>query len=160
MNVPVPNWGYSVTDLDPDRTVKASGRELRVSPKAAREVCKTLKGMRLDEAKDFLEAVAEKKKAIPFRRHRKKTPHRRGLQKADAGRYPVKTARKILEVLKGAEANAEYRGFDIERLRIIHASAHPGMKVRKSIPRAFGRMSPYFTTLCHIEVVLEQMGET
>lgn len=160
MNVPVPNWGYSVTDLDPDRTVKASGRELRVSPKAAREVCKALKGMRLNAAKGLLEAVAEKKKAIPFRRHRKKMAHRRGLQKADAGKYPVKTALKILEVLESAEANAEYKGFDIERLRIIHASAYPGMKIRKYIPRAFGRMSPHFKTLCHVEVVLEQMEET
>ncbi len=148
-----------MTDLDPDRTVKASGRQLRVSPKAAREVCNALKGMRLNEAKDFLEAVAEKRKAVPFLRHRKKMAHRRGLQKADAGKYPVKTARKILEVLKSAEANAEYRGFDIERLRVIHASAYPGMKIRKYIPRAFGRMSPYFKTLCHVEVVLEQMEE-
>lgn len=149
-----------MSGLDPDRTVKASGRELRVSPKAAREVCKALKGMRLDKAKEFLEAVAEKKKAVPFRRHRKKMAHRRGLQKADAGKYPVKTARKILEVLESAEANAEFRGFNIERLRIIHASAYPGMKIRKYIPRAFGRMTPYFNTLCHVEVVLEQMEET
>jgi large subunit ribosomal protein L22 len=155
----MPNWGYSVTDLDPDRTVKASGRDLRVSPKAAREVCKTIKGMKLEEARNFLQQVALKKRAVPIRKYKKKLPHRSGLQKAYAGRYPVKAAQKILEVLEVAEANAEFRGFDTERLRIIHAAAHQGMKIRKFIPRAFGRSSPYFNRLCHVELVLEQTEE-
>ena len=155
----MPKWGYSVTGLDPDRTVKASGRELRVSHKAAREVCNAVKGMNLDEAKGFLQEVILKRRPVPFRRFKKKAGHRRGLQKAYAGRYPVKAARKVLEVLEGAEANAEYKGLDIERLRIIHASASPGMKIKRYIPRAFGRASPRFETLCHIELVLEQRKE-
>lgn len=156
----MPEWGYSVLQLDPERTVKASGRELRVSPKLAREVCKTIKGMKLDQARDFLRQVTLKKKPIPLRRHKKKVGHRHGLEKAYAGRYPVKAAQKVLEVLEGAEANAEYKGLDIERLRIIHASAYPGMKIKRYIPRAFGRATPRFETLCHVELVLEQMEET
>jgi len=152
----VPKWGYSTTELDPEKTVKASGRELRISHKAAREVCKTIKGMKLDEAKGFLLGVIQKKKAVPYRRFKKKTPHRHGIEKTYAGRYPVKAAQKILNVLEGAEANADFKGFDTERLRIIHASAYPGMKIRRFQPRAFGRMSPRFQTLCHVEVVLEQ----
>lgn len=155
----MPNWGYSVTGLDPDLTVKASGRELRVSPKAAREVCAAVKGMMLDEAKEFLEQVIAKKKPVPFRRYKKKAPHRRGLQKFYCGRYPVKAARKVFEVLESAEANAIYRGFDVERLRVIHAAAYPGMKLKRYIPRARGRSTPKFETLCHVEVVLEQAGE-
>lgn len=155
----MPKWGYSVTGLDPDRTVKASGRELRVSHKAAREVCNAVKGMNLDEAKDFLQQVISKKKPVPFSRFKKKAGHRHGLQKAFAGRFPVKAARKVLGVLEGAEANAEYKGLDAERLRIIHASAYPGMKIKRYIPRAFGRASPRFEKLCHIELVLEQREE-
>jgi large subunit ribosomal protein L22 len=156
----LPNWGYSVTDLEPERTVKASGRELRVSPKAAREVCSTIKGMRVEDARVFLQQVILKKKHVPYRRHKKKVGHRRGVQKACSGRYPVKAARKILEVLENAEANAEYKGFDVETLRIIHAAAYPGVKIRNYIPRAFGRTTPYFKTLCHIELVLEWLEET
>lgn len=155
----VPKWGYSITDLDPETTVKASGRELRVSPKAAREVCVAIKGMKLDEAKDFLQQVIEKKKAVPFRRYKKKTPHRHGLQKFATGRYPVKASQKILQVLENAEANAMYKGLDTERLKIVHAAAYPGVKLKRYIPRAFGRSSPRFETLCHIEIVLEQKGE-
>ena len=153
----MPKWGYSITDIDAEKTAKASGRELRVSPKHAREVCKTIKGMKLDQAKDYLQQVVLKKKPVPFRRFNKKVGHRHGLEKAFAGRYPVKAARHILRVLEGAEANAEYKGLDLERLRIIHASAHKGMKIKRYIPRAFGRSSPRFNTLSHVELVLEEM---
>ncbi|NIU84487.1 MAG: 50S ribosomal protein L22, partial [Candidatus Korarchaeota archaeon] len=85
----MPEWGYSVLELDPEKTAKASGRELRVSPKSTREVCNTIKGMKLDQARNFLRQVILKKKPVPFRRHKKKVGHRRGLQKADAGRYPA-----------------------------------------------------------------------
>jgi large subunit ribosomal protein L22 len=156
----MPKWGYSITELEPDRTVKASGRELRVSPKHAREVCKTIKGMKLDQAKEYLRQVVLKKKPVPFRRHKKKVGHRHGIEKASAGRYPVKAAQKILRVLESAEVNAEYKGLDVERLRIIHASAYPGMKIKRYIERAFGRSSPRFETLCHVELVLEEIEGT
>jgi large subunit ribosomal protein L22 len=155
----MPKWGYSITELDPDKTAKASGRELRVSPKHAREVCKTIKGMKLDQAKEYLRQVMAKKKPVPFRRYKKNVGHRHGIEKAFAGRYPVKTAQKILRVLESAEINAEYKGLDVERLRIIHASAYPGMKIKGYIERAFGRSSPRFETLCHVELVLEEIGE-
>ncbi|HID17055.1 TPA: 50S ribosomal protein L22, partial [Candidatus Bathyarchaeota archaeon] len=62
----MPEWGYSIQDLDPDRTVKCSGRELRISPKAATEVCRAIKGMKLDEAKRFLEEIIKMKRPVPF----------------------------------------------------------------------------------------------
>ena len=153
----MPKWGYSITDMNLEKTAKASGRELRISPKHAREVCNTIKGMKLDQAKNYLKQVILKKKPVPFRRFNKKVGHRHGLEKAFSGRYPVKAAQHILGVLEGAEANAEYKGLDMERLRIIHASAYPGIKIKRFIPRAFGRSSPRFNTLSHVELVLEEM---
>jgi large subunit ribosomal protein L22 len=153
----MPKWGYSTPVLETERNVRASGRELRISPKIARETCKAIKGMPLYKAKDLLQQVILKVKPIPFRRNKKKVGHRHGIQKASAGRYPKKVAEKILNVLENAEANAEYRGLDSEHLRIVHAAAYPGRKIRKFIPRAFGRASPYFDTLCHVEIVLKQM---
>jgi len=155
----MPEWGYSITDLDPTKTVKASGRELRVSHKAAREVCTAIKGMTLDQAKEYLNKVMLKKQPVPFRRYKKKLGHRHGVENAFAARYPVKAAQKILQVLEGAEANAEFKGFDLERLRILHAAAYPGMKLKRSIPRALGRSSPKIQTMTHVELVLEQTEE-
>jgi len=158
----MPKWGYSIAEgeLDPEKTVKASGRELRVSHKSAREVCKTVKGMMLIQAKRYLRDVIAKRRPVPFTRFKRKAGHRHGLEKAYAGRYPMKVAKYILKILEGAGANAEYKGLDSDRLCIIHASAYPGMRIRRIMPRAFGRSSPKIKTLCHIEVVLQEQSET
>jgi large subunit ribosomal protein L22 len=161
-NAKMPKWGYSITaeELDPEKTVKASGREVRVSPKHAREICRTVKGMKLAGAKEFLLDVMEKKKAVPFRRYQKKAGHRRGLEKAFAGRYPIKAAERVLKILQGAQANAENKGLDVDKLQIIHAAAYPGMKIKRFTPRAHGRASPKFEILSHIEIVLgEKPGQ-
>jgi len=154
----VPKWGYSIIkeELDPEKTAKASGREVRVSHKNAREVCRTIKGMTLAHAKEYLKNVIDKKQAVPFTRFKKKAGHRRGLEKAFAGRYPIKAAAKVLNVLEGAEANAENKGLDVDRLRIFHAAAYPGMKIKRFTPRAHGRASPKYDTLTHIEIVLDE----
>jgi large subunit ribosomal protein L22 len=156
----MPEWGYSITGLDQEKTAKSSGRELRISHKAAREVCKAIKGMALDQAKQYLNLVVIKKQSVQFRRYKKKLGHRHGVEKAFAARYPVKAAQKILKVLEGAEANAEFKGLEPEGLRVIHAAAYPGMKIKRYTPRAFGRSSPKIQTLAHVEIVLEQPEET
>jgi large subunit ribosomal protein L22 len=157
-DIRMPKWGYSIIQemLNPEKTAKASGREIKVSHKAAREVCRAIKGMPLNNAKQYLRDVINKKKAIPFTRYNKKVGHRRGLDKAFAGRYPIKTSQQILNVLSAAEANAENKGLDVDRLRIIHAAAYPGMKLKRFMPRAHGRASPKFNTTTHIEIVLEE----
>jgi large subunit ribosomal protein L22 len=161
----MPKWGYSIIEeeLDPEKTAKASGREIRVSHKAAREVCRTIKGMTLAKAKTYLRDVIDKRKPVPFRRYKKKLGHRHGIEKAFAGRYPVKTAQQILHVVEAAEANAENKGLDVDKLRIFHAAAYPGMKIKQFMPRAQGRSSPKYETTTHIEIVLDEkpgQGET
>lgn len=153
----MPSWKYSVKGLDPDRTAIASGRDLRISPKAAREICNYIRGMNLQKAKEVLREVIELKRAIPYRRHKKKIPHRRGLQGFYAGRYPVKAAAAILKVLEAVEANAEFKGLYTDRLRIVHIAAQRGPVIKKYIPRAFGRSTPYFERLTHIEVAVEEV---
>jgi large subunit ribosomal protein L22 len=154
----MPKWGYSIIEeeLDPEKTAKASGREARVSHKAAREVCRAIKGMMLANAEEYLRDVIDKKKPVPFKRYTKKLGHRHGLQKAYAGRYPIKAAQKVLLVIEGAEANAENKGLDVDRLRIFHAAAYPGMKIKRFTPRAHGRASPKYDTTTHIEIILNE----
>jgi large subunit ribosomal protein L22 len=154
----MPKWGYSILkeELDPEKTAKASGREIRVSHKNTREVCRTVKGMMLNRAKEYLRNVMDKKQPVPFRRFKKKAGHRHGIEKAFAGRYPVKAAAKVLAVIESAEANAENKGLDLDRLTIMHAAAYPGMKMKRYIPRAHGRTSPKYETLTHIEIILSE----
>jgi large subunit ribosomal protein L22 len=154
----MPKWGYSILTeaLDPEKTAKASGREIKVSHKHSREVCKTIKGMTLTNAKTFLRDVIDKKKPVPITRYNKKVGHRHGLVKAFSGRYPIKAAAKILTILESAEANAENKNLDTDRLTILHAAAYPGSKMKRFTPRAHGRASPKYETLTHIEIVLNE----
>ncbi len=158
----MPKWGYSIQNelLDPETTVKASARELRVSHKHAREVCRTIKGMTLTQAKTYLQDVMEKKKAVPFRRYQKKAGHRKGLENDFAGRYPIKTAAKLFKLLQAAEANAQHKNLDTQNLKITHAAAYPGMKMKRYTPRAHGRASPKYDTTTHIELALTQIQQT
>jgi large subunit ribosomal protein L22 len=154
----MPKWGYSIIEemLNPEKTAKASGRELKISHKAAREVCKAIKGMMLNDAKQYLRDVTAKKKAIPYTRYNKKLPHRHGLIKTFAGRYPIKASQQILDVLESAQSNAENKGLDVDRLRIMHAAAYQGIKLKRYTPRAHGRASPKYDTTTHVEIVLDE----
>ena len=154
----MPKWGYSVIDemLNEEKTAKASGRELKVSHKAAREVCRHIKGMMINDAKQYLRDVQAKKKSIPYTRYNKKLPHRHGLVNSFSGRYPIKACGEILSVLQSAQANAENKGLDVDRLRIIHAAAYQGIKLKRYKPRAQGRSSPKFDTTTHVEIVLDE----
>ncbi|MEM0100633.1 MAG: 50S ribosomal protein L22 [Candidatus Methanomethylicaceae archaeon] len=159
--VKVPTWGYSSHKYDPDRMVRASGRDLRISPKEATEVCNAIRYMFLEDAIEYLKRVISKKEAIPYRRYKKKIAHKAGLGERfgiPSGRYPVKACKEILKVLENARANAENKGLNIENLRISHICAQKGSVIKSYIPRAFGRATPFFHPLTHIEVVVEEVS--
>lgn len=151
----MPIWDYSIkdVDMDLDRTVKCAGREISVSPKAVTELCRTIKGMLIKDAKHLLENVIEKKTSIPYKHYKKKVPHRKSNDKWFAGRYPVKAAKILMKLLEELESNAEYKGFNLDNIKIIHAASQRGRKIRKAIPRAHGRASPYYDALTHIELI-------
>ena len=157
----MPEWGYSFIEqkYDADRIAKASGRDLRIKPKHAREICATIKGMKIDQAKTFLEKVIRLEQSVPFRRHKKKQAHRHDLKefKWYAGRYPRKAAAQIYEILSAAESNGEFKGLDVESCRIIHAATHRGRIIKRYIQRAHGRSSAKFKHLSHVEIVIYEM---
>jgi large subunit ribosomal protein L22 len=115
--------------------------------------------MRLDSAKDLLEGVTNKKRAIAFRRYHKEVPHRSLDEGWYAGRYPVKAAKMFLFLLEELESNAEYKGLDVDRLRIVHAASQRGMKTQRVISRAHGRATPYRDTLVHVELMGYEVAE-
>ena len=157
----MPKWEYSFQEqrYDIDRIAKASGRDLRIKPKHAREICACIKGMKVDQAKSFLEDVIQLKRSVPFRRHKKKQAHRKDLKefKWYAGRFPQKAAARVYEVLTAVESNAEYKGLDVDLCRIIHAAANRGRIIKRYIERAHGRSSPKYKHLSHVELVIYEV---
>ena len=55
-----------VSEEDAERTAKAMAYELHISPKHAFEICRAIKGMLVEDAERFLEAVIAKEKPVPF----------------------------------------------------------------------------------------------
>ncbi|MEM0084461.1 MAG: 50S ribosomal protein L22 [Candidatus Methanomethylicia archaeon] len=152
----MPNWGYSVKELDPETTAKASGRDLNISYKAAYEICKFIRGMKLEEAIEYLEKVCRKERYIPFTRYTGKIAHHRGIKGRTALKYPIKASKEIIKVLNQVKANAEFKGLDPDKLKIIHIAAMKGPTLKRYIERAFGRASPYNRQLVHIEVAVAE----
>jgi large subunit ribosomal protein L22 len=111
----------------------------------------------LTDAKKLLTDVIELKRPVAFRRYKKKAAHRTGLDSFHAGAYPVKAAKKVLEVLENLEANSDFMGRDTDKLTIIHAAALRGRVIKAYVPRAMGRSSPSYNTLVHIEVVAREV---
>ena len=147
--------GYTAK-TDSDKTSRAIGRDLPISWKKAREVCKVLKGMNTDMAIDYLDKVIAKEVAVPYKRYNRCVAHKRGI---GPGGYPVKVSEAIRKILEQAQANAEYKGFDTDSLRIHTIAAHKGSPIKAFRPRAHGRSAPFYQDKVHIEVILENMED-
>jgi large subunit ribosomal protein L22 len=145
---------YYSTISDPATTAQAYGRDMPCSPKSGRNVARAIKGMPVTRAKAFLEDVMELKTAVPFKVRVRKIHHRKG--GIGSGKYPVQTAKCMLKVLESAEANAEYKGLDKDRLVITHSTAYQGNVIQAYTPRAQGRATPHYNRLCNFEVILTQ----
>jgi len=140
---------------DPEIHAAARGVGLNISPKAAREVCKAIKGMELEKAKTYLEKVIDKDQAVPFRRHDGKVGHRKG-KGISSGRFPIKTAAAILKVIESAGSNGEANNIDVENWRILHIATSRGTSFEARFPRARGRATPKMRESANVEVVLEE----
>jgi large subunit ribosomal protein L22 len=155
----VTGYAYSYEHFDKTRQVRAAIREKSISHKHAREIAIALRGMSIERTRVFLEDVIARKIAVPFRRHNNEVAHRSNIRDGFfAGRFPQKTAKEILKLLDNLESNAEYKGMDLERLRIVSAVVHKGTKLERFTPRAMGRTSPKFDTLVHVELVAQEGG--
>ena len=150
----MPTYKYSI-QTDPDRSAKASARDIDVSPKAAREICHTIKGMTIHQTIDYLEAVIAKKSSVPYRRFKRNVAHKSDLVGWAAGRYPVKAAKEILKVVRNLENNAENNQLQLDRCRIVHAVTLKGSRQQAIFYRAHGRSSPKKRQFIHVELVAE-----
>jgi len=79
-----------------------------------------------------------------------------GVSKA---RWPVKSAEFILSLLKNAEANADTKGLDTSNLIVKHIQVNQAPKQRRRTYRAHGRINPYMSNPCHIEMILTEGEE-
>ena len=115
--------------------------------------------MSLRRAQRYLKNVIAKKEIIPFRRFnggvgRKGQVH--AFSGCTQGRWPVKSAEFLLQLLRNAESNADYKGLDVDRLVVEHIQVNSAPQMRRRTYRAHGRINPYMSCPCHIEVILTE----
>jgi len=148
--------GYTYRDEPGVSVGRARGVELPMSPKKTYEVLNAIRGLSLDRARRVLEEAAALEHAIPFRRYNQETAHHRG---SGPGRFPVKVARQVLQILKNAEENAEYDSLDTDRLFVKIAASSRGRIRKATMPRAQGRATAWNEQTTNVEIVLAERKE-
>jgi large subunit ribosomal protein L22 len=153
----MPNYSYAYQNFDKSRQVRSALRETDISHKHAREIALAITNLSIEKARDYLESVLRKKIAVPFRRYNNEVAHRSNIRDGfSAGRFPSKATHEFLKLLDNLESNAEYKGMDLDRLKIINIVVHKGTRLKRFTPRAMGRASPKFDTLVHVEMVAQE----
>merc|ERR1712057_48239 len=155
---------YARTLENEAESCKAKASNLRVHFKNTRETCLAIRGMMLKKAQSYLQHVLEKKEAIPFRRYcggvgRTSQAKNAGSTNGQA-RWPKKSAEYVLNLLSNAEANAEMKSLDVDKLFIAHIQVNRAVQNRRRTYRAHGRINPYMSSPCHVEVILSQKETT
>jgi len=138
---------------------KAKAERVRVHFKNTVQVANAIRGMTLIRAKKFLNNVLKHIEAVPFRGPFNGGPGRHAQAKnwkVSQCRWPTKSVRAMLEILRNAEANAKTRGLTKPKLVIAHAHVNKAALIRRRTFRAHGRINAYMCTPSHIEIVLEE----
>merc|ERR1719324_877730 len=151
---------YARTLENEAESCKAKGSNLRCHFKNTRETCMAIKGMMLKKAQSYLQHVVEKKEAVAFRRFcggvgRTSQAKNAGATNGQA-RWPKKSAQFLLNLL----LNAELKSLDMDKLFISHIQVNRAQQQRRRTYRAHGRINPYMSSPCHVEVILSQKETT
>ena len=149
--------GYSNPRND-ESIARAIGKELKISPKHSVEICRAIRGLHVEAAKQLLQDVIDMKKPVKFRRYNYAISHKKG---NGPGRYPVKACKAILKVVESAQENAANpnKKLNPDSMRVLTAAAHRGRVIPGYMPRAHGSSSQWDEQTVNIEIVLEDVEE-
>jgi large subunit ribosomal protein L17e len=135
--------------------------DLRAHFKNTYETARAVKGLKLKRAITYLEDVLEHRDCIPYRRfngHVGRTTQAK-LHGVTQGRFPEKSVRYVLQLLKNLQANAEAKGLDADKCTISHFAVQRAVQGRRRTYRAHGRIGPYLSSNCHIEFHATEKAE-
>ena len=142
---------------------KSRGSHLRYHFKHCREITHHIKGMEATKADKFLQNVKDMKDIVPFTKYTggigRKAMAKQHKAPGSKGRFPVKAAGVVKDLLSNAVANAESKGMDVDKLYIDHAQCNRAPPGRRRTYRAHGRIGKYASQPAHIELVLKERSE-
>ncbi len=138
------------------KAAKAVAKNQPVSTKYATELCRFVKGKRLNKIEKSLDRIIKKEEFLPLKKYNKKVPHRKGKTKdgVKSGRFPKNLCKVFLSLLDSVKANADFKGLDTESLMLAHCFASRGFARRSVQPKGAigGKRRRRKST--HIEVIV------
>jgi large subunit ribosomal protein L22 len=149
---------YSV-EADPETTAKGMLHERSISLKHSKAIARQIKGKTVADAEEYLQAVIEGERSVPFKQHNTGAGHRSDIDGWDAGRYPEKASEDFLKLLENVKHNADEQGFDGESMSIKHVAPHKVGEQPGRQPRAMGRASQWNTPQVDVELIVEEGAE-
>ena len=152
---------YSRQPAEDTKSAKCKVADLRAHFKNTYETARAVKGLKLKRALKYLEDVLEHRDCIPYRRftgHVGRTTQAK-LHGVTQGRFPEKSVRYVMQLLKNLQSNAEAKGLDIEKCSITHFAVQRAVQGRRRTYRAHGRIGPYLSSNCHIEFIVTEKAE-
>ena len=66
----------------------------------------------------------------------------------------------VLGLIQNAESNAEFKNLDPENMVIDHVMVTEAQRGRRRTYRAHGRINPYMSSPCHIQMILQEKEES
>jgi len=145
---------YAREPAVPAKAVKAQGSDLRIHFKNTFETARAVKGLGLKVAIKYMKDVLAHKRCVPFTRFRGHVG-RTGQAKEfgfTQGRWPEKSVKLVLSLLQNIQSNAAVKGLEEDKLVVSHVQVNRAQKGRRRTYRAHGRIGPYLSSNCHIEL--------
>lgn len=111
---------YSVKTTEKEARVKA--HSLNASYKDLSQVCRNIRGLKVEKALKLLNEVIEEETPIHYYTFNTRLGHRKKIK--GKGKYPIKEARIVKKALQEAIANAVFKGLQKEKLVVSTATAN------------------------------------
>ena len=143
------------------KSAKARCQDIRTSYKNTFEVAGAIRGKMVTDAYHYLKEVLEHKNIIPFKRYYGGVGRKAQANhlKACQGRWPEKSVKHVLALLRNIKQNVDAKGLDLEKCQITHIQVNAAQKGRRRTYRAHGRITPYLNHPCHVELFVTEKQE-
>ena len=141
------------------KTAKATLKNANVSLKNSTEMMREIKGQPVDKSIRRIQRIERKEEALPLRKYNKKVAHRKGDAKSGvkSGRYPVNVAKKFIELLELAKANADFKSLDTEKLLVLHGHASMGFSRQTLQPKGKIGGKTRNKKSTHLEIIVTEV---
>lgn len=143
---------YSRQPAAGTKSVKSSAKDLRIHYKNTYETAKAVKGLTIPKAKAYLKDVLAQRRCVPYTKYYGgigRTGQAKEFGKS-LGRWPQKSVNAVLGLIQNLEANANAK--NLKNLTINHVQVNRAAKGRRRTYRAHGRIGPYLSSQCHVEL--------